>query len=83
MIIKKKTKKNKIQFSSSTNGEKKRGRIPKKKGQKIQTHTKTAFDKLQRKIQVNFISFIINVSNDALRLCYGKKMFVFIQRYPI
>lgn len=73
MIIKKKTKKNKIQFRSSTNGEKNRGRIPKKKGQKIQTHTKTAFDNLQRKIQVNFISFIINVSNDALRSCYGKK----------
>ena len=70
-IRKKNNKKNKIQFRSSTNGEKNRGRIPKKKGQKI--HTKTAFDNLQRKIQVNFISFIINVSNDALRSCYGKK----------
>ena len=70
-IIKKKEKKNIIQFRSSTNGEKNRGRIPKIKGQKI--HTKTAFDNLQRKIQVNFISFIINVSNDALRSCYGKK----------
>ena len=64
-------KKKNIQFRSYKNGKINRGRIPKKISNKI--HKKTAFDNLQRKIQVSFISFIINFSNDVLNFYYGEK----------
>ena len=48
-----------------------RGRKSKK--QKKTTHKSSNFDNLQTKIQVHFINFIINLSNDMLREVYGKK----------
>ena len=66
-----KEKNKNIQFRSSKNGKINRGRIPKKISNKI--HKKAAFDNLQRKIQVSFISFIINFSNDVLNFYYCEK----------
>ena len=54
----------KIKFRSSKYGIIKRGKISIKNNKK--THKKTAFDNLQRKIQISFISFIVNFSNDVL-----------------
>ena len=59
----------KIKFRSSKYGIIRRGKIPNKNNKK--THKKTAFDNLQRKIQVSFISFIVNFSNDVLRSAYS------------
>ena len=50
--------------------EKKRGRQT--KSQKSQ-HLSTDFDNLQRKIQVHFFTFIINLSNDAIKAELGSK----------
>lgn len=61
-------KNKKIQFRTSIDGQSKRGRIPRRIPKK--KHTKTAFDNLQRKIQVSYISFIINFSNDVLSFYY-------------
>ena len=38
---------------------------------KKKNHLRTAFDNLQTKIQVHFISFMINISNDALSTEFG------------
>ena len=46
-----------------------RGRKP-KSGGKRHRHLNTHFDNLQIKIQVNYINFIINLSNDALFLIF-------------
>ena len=43
---------------------KKRGR--KEKGKRMKIHGKDNFDNLQTKIQVHFLSFIINLSNDVI-----------------
>jgi len=48
----------------------KRGR--KEIGISDKIHSNSAFDNLQTKIQVNFISFIIKISNDALISEFGK-----------
>ena len=50
---------------------KKRGK--KRTGKYKKIHKSTDFDNLQTKIQVHFISFIINISNDALSAFFGKK----------
>ena len=36
-------------------------------------HGSTDFDNIQRKIQVNFITFLIRLGNDALKTIFGKK----------
>jgi hypothetical protein len=71
-----------IHFSSQNNEEfsnkainqdeikKKRGRLRLKKKDKA-PHGNKDFDNLQRKIQVHFLSFLINFCNDALRTEYG------------
>ena len=51
--------------------EKKRGRQT-KKSQKSQ-HLSADFDNVQRKIQVHFFTFIINLSNDAIKAELGSK----------
>lgn len=50
---------------------KKRGK--KRSGKYKKVHKSSDFDNLQTKIQVHFISFIINISNDALSAFFGKK----------
>ena len=50
---------------------KKRGK-PNEKNKKSQ-HLSTDFDNLQRKIQVHFFTFIINLSNDAIKAELGSK----------
>ena len=50
-------------------GEKKRGRQSEKS--KKPKHICTDFDNLQRKIQVHFFTFIINLSNDAIKAVLG------------
>ena len=68
----------KNQSSSSSNStifnitiQKKRGRESKK--QKKAEHLSSNFDNLQRKIQVNFLTFIVNLSNDVLKTEFGNK----------
>ena len=51
--------------------EKKRGRQTEKS--KKSQHLSTDFDNLQRKIQVHFFTFIINLSNDAIKAVLGSK----------
>ena len=43
-----------------------------KKEKKI--HYSDDFDNIQRKIQVHFINFLINLANDALKTVFGKKI---------
>ena len=50
---------------------KKRGK-PNEKSKKS-PHLSTDFDNLQRKIQVHFFTFIINLSNDAIKAVLGSK----------
>ena len=54
---------------------KKRGRKAKKSSKYYNLHDITTFDNLQRKIQVHFLSFLINISNDAIskKLNYKEK----------
>ena len=47
-----------------------RSKIPRKR---TRIHTSSDFDNLHRKIQVHFLTFIINVSNDAILAEFGKK----------
>ena len=49
-----------------------RGPKPKSLGKKRHRHLNTHFDNLQIKIQVNYINFIINLSNDVLFLIFKK-----------
>ena len=48
----------------------KRGR--KKKGEKSKVHNKHSFDNILAKIQIHFLSFIINLLNDALKAEFGE-----------
>ncbi len=57
---------------------KKRGRLRLKKVDKA-SHGNKDFDNLQRKIQVHFLSFLINFCNDALRTEYGDNLLSFKQ----
>ena len=50
---------------------KKRGPPSKNKSKKI--HLSTDFDNLLRKIQVHFLTFVINLCNDILRTIFGNK----------
>ena len=45
---------------------KKRGRKAKKSPKYNNVYDNTTFDNLQKKIQVHFLSFLINISNDAI-----------------
>ena len=56
-------------------GVKKRGRQKKSIGLNDKIHINSAFDNLQTKIQVHFLSFIINISNDALITEFGQNTF--------
>ena len=47
-----------------------RSKIPRKR---TRIHSSSDFDNLHRKIQVHFLTFIINVSNDAILAEFGKK----------
>ena len=51
--------------------QKKRGR--ESKNQRKAEHLSSNFDNLQTKIQVNFLTFIVNLSNDVLKAEFGKK----------
>ena len=53
----------------------KRGRKAKEGRKKLnqKIHGSTDFDNIQRKIQVNFITFLIRLGNDALKSIFGKK----------
>ena len=53
----------------------KRGRKIKEGKKRInqKIHCSTDFDNIQRKIQVNFITFLIRLGNDALKSIFGKK----------
>lgn len=53
----------------------KRGRKAKEGRKKLnqRIHGSTDFDNIQRKIQVNFITFLIRLGNDALKTIFGKK----------
>lgn len=53
---------------------KKRGRLPKHYKKINIIHGANDFDNIERKIQVNFISFLINLANDALNEILGKKI---------
>lgn len=55
-----------------TYGGKKRGRA--KINNKGKIHDGSAFDNLQTKIQVHFFTFIVNISNDALKTEFGKNI---------
>ena len=57
---------------------KKRGRPRLKKVDKA-THGNKDFDNIQRKIQVHFLSFLINFCNEALRTEYGDTLLSFKQ----
>lgn len=48
----------------------KRGR--KKEGENIKVHNKHSFDNILAKIQVHFLSFLINLGNDALKAEFGE-----------
>ena len=52
---------------------KKRGKIPNKKRKNEDIHLSTDFDNLLRKIQVHYLTFVINLSNDALKVELGEK----------
>jgi len=52
--------------------QKKKGRIPKFSGNKKE-HDKHCLDNILTKIQVHFLSFIINLANDALKAEFGEK----------
>lgn len=70
--------KNKSSFSSQANclfnivNYKKRGKIS--TGLKKIKHLSYDFDNLQRKIQVHYLTFIINLCNDALRTEFGNNI---------
>lgn len=49
-----------------TNIKKKRGRKTKESYKNVNVHDKTSFVNLLRKIQVHFLTFLINISNDVL-----------------
>ena len=51
--------------------QKKRGRQT--KNMKKPQHLKTDSDNLQRKIQIHFFTFIVNLSNDAIKTVFGSK----------
>ena len=51
---------------------KKKGRTPKFSGNKKE-HDKHCLDNILTKIQVHFLTFIINLSNDALKAKFGEK----------
>ena len=53
----------------------KRGRKEKegKKKKNNKCHCSDDFDNIQRKIQVNFISFLVRLANDALKSVFGQK----------
>ena len=51
---------------------KKKGRTPKFSGNKKE-HDKHCLDNILTKIQVHFLSFVINLSNDALKAKFGEK----------
>ena len=55
-----------------TSKKKKKGRIPQFSGNKKE-HTKHCLDNILTKIQVHFLTFIINLSNDALKAKFGEK----------
>ena len=60
------------QIKFETYGGKKRGRTTINNKGKI--HDGSAFDNLQTKIQVHFFTFIVNISNDALKTEFGKNI---------
>lgn len=66
-------------FSKSINFKtmlrKKRGRKEKegKKKKNNKCHCSDDFDNIQRKIQVDFISFLVRLANDALKTVFGQK----------
>ena len=68
---KEKSKKKKFTLFE-TYGGKKRGRA--KINNKGKIHDGSAFDNLRTKIQVHFFTFIVNVSNDALKTKFGKNL---------
>ena len=53
----------------------KRGRKEKMNNKKVnkKIHSSDDFDNIQRKIQVSFISFLVNLANDALKTIFGIK----------
>ena len=55
-----------------TSKQNKKGRVPKFSGNKKE-HTKHCLDNILTKIQVHFLTFIINLSNDALKAEFGEK----------
>ena len=60
----------KNEMNEKTKGAKKRGRKRKRDNRK--THDKYDFDNLLTKIQIHFLKFVINLSNDALKTEFNK-----------
>ena len=52
---------------------KNRGRQTKNENMKKPQHLRTDSDNLQRKIQIHFFTFIVNLSNDAIKTVLGSK----------
>ena len=67
--------KKKIKFHTEEFIKKKKGQKPKKEKNKM--HGSDSFDNLLTKIQVHFFSFIIDISNDALKAEFGEDTFTF------
>lgn len=51
----------------------KRGRKEKNQNIGVKQHGSGDFDNIQRKIQVSFFNFLINLANDAIKTVFGKK----------
>lgn len=59
----------------------KRGR--KQEGKRKKEHNKHSLDNILSKIQVHFLSFLINMVNDALKAEFGEKLFIILKIFLI